>query len=762
MSIADYLIVIIPVLAILTAGFYSRKYIRSVADYLAAGRICGRYVLSSGDIANAISVIGLIAYVEICYKTGFALSFWQHILLPVVILSSLFGYCTYRFRETKAMSLGQFLEMRYSRNIRIFASTLRATSEIIGNMIMPAVAARFFMYFLNLPNKFSLFGLQFDTYLAIIVIILFLAISILYMGGALMLVITGALQGMLLCPLLLIFIIWVLSKFSWGEEIVPVMMDRVSGESFINPYDINKLRDFNLVYLIYLLFYSVFHRASWISGGVDSAAKNPHEQKMAGLLGAWRSASGGVVYLLLACVLITFLNHKNFSAPAREVRIELSNRIANEVIDDENIRNQVIAEIKSIPQIKHQIGVDKPLSHENNLDTVYLEKVHETLKKSPDGNSIYQEFKTLYHQLTLATTMRNLLPGGMLGLFCLLLILAMSSTDSTRIFLSANAIAQDVVLPFCKNGLSPEKHVRIIRIASVMVGVAFMAGSYFLAQLDYINLFTTIVVSMWIGGCGPVITFGLYSRFGTTRGAWASLLSGMFLALWAIYIQRNWSNAVYPFIESSGCMEFVGTALSGVTNILEPYVVWKLNPVSCPVNSYEFSFVIMIITLLIYVTVSLIDGIGKEKFNLERMLHRGKYNLDGEKKERLVFSWRKIFDTFIGITPEYTTGDKVIAWAYFTYVFIYSFVIAFVGVIIWNAITPWPIEWWGYYFLIVSLIVPAIISFVATFWFGIGGAIGLYSMFKELENRTINPLDNGMVSGHMSLADKDELENIDR
>ena len=140
MGIIDWLIVIIPTAAIVAVGLYSRRYIKGVADFLCAGRVAGRYVLSMGDVANALSILGLVAYVEVHYKTGFALVFWNNILLPLGVVMSLFGYCHYRFRETKAMSLGQFLEMRYNRPFRIFASALRSLSEMLTNMIMPAIA----------------------------------------------------------------------------------------------------------------------------------------------------------------------------------------------------------------------------------------------------------------------------------------------------------------------------------------------------------------------------------------------------------------------------------------------------------------------------------------------------------------------------------------------------------------------------------------------------------------------------------------------
>ncbi len=760
MNLLDWLIVIIPVCGVLAIGLYSRKYIRSVTDYLAAGRICGRYVLSVGDIANALSIIGLLAYVEVQYKTGFALSFWSKLTLPLGILMGLTGYCTYRFRETNSMSLGQFLEMRYSRAFRIFAAILRSMSEIIANMIMPALAARFFMYMLDLPTKFSLCGMQFDTFTVIILICLTLAISIICMGGTLALVITDAVQGMLLYPMLVIFIIFVLYKFSWAQEIVPVMSDRAAGESFLNPYDIENLRDFNIFFLVVTIFNSVFHRASWIGAGTSGAAKSPHEQKMAGLLGTWRYAIVTVFQLIIAVMLITFMNHKNYADDAKIVRDELSTRITNELVEDEKLRSNIISAVKAIPAQKHEIGVDAPLNQEKNLDTTYFDVVRQHLQTEKNGNQIFQQFRTLFNQQTLGTTMRHLLPSGMIGLFCLLLILAMISTDDTRIFSASLTVTQDVLLPLFKNGISPEKHVFLIRVTSIGVGVIFLIGSSFMSQLDYINLFVTIVCSMWMGGCGPVMIFGLYSRFGTTLGAWSSLLSGMFLSLGTILVQRNWADYVYPYLEKKNWVEPVGHFLETVSKPLNPYIVWKMDAVKCPINSYEFSFIITLFCLVLYVVVSYIDGIGKEKFNLDRMLHRGIYNINGDKKEKLDLSWRTVCSKLIGITKEYTLGDKIIAWGYVAYAFIYTFFGTFIFVIIWNQISPWPIQWWGHYFLVVSLVVPGIVALFSFFWFTIGGTIDMFHMFRDLENRVVNHLDNGSVEGNVSLADKEHFSKV--
>ncbi len=772
MSWLDWLIVTVPLILVYALGIYSSRYANSVADFLSAGRLCGRYVIAVGDIANALSIIGLIAYIEVHYRTGFALEFWKQMTLPLGVFISLTGYCTYRFRETKAMSLGQFLEMRYgSRKMRVFAASLRSTSEIIANAIMPAVAGRFFIYFFNWPRTLNIWGLEVSTFAIVMLVCLFLAIYIICIGGTLACVVTDALQGMFMYPILFVFVVFVLVKFDWNQEIVPVMMDRVADESFLNPFDIENLRDFNVFFLIVTLWSTVFHRASWIGAAASTAARSPHEQKMSGLLGTFRGALGLMFYVLLAAMMLTVLNHKNYAETASHVRKDLSIQVGRDVIKSDKMRKKVEENLAKLPPQIHEIGKDAPLSEKNNLDTRHLEVVHKTLLEG-DGsviadrieheahaNNVFQQFRTLFNQQMIARSMHDLLPAGMIGLFILLMIMAMISTDNSRIYSAALTVAQDVVLPAFKKPLTPKQHIWLIRWVSIGVGVIFFFGSLFMAQLDYINLFVTITVSMWTGGCAPVMIFGLYSRFGTAAGAWTSLLAGMGLSLSNIFIQRNWSNIVYPFLQRHDWVDNVGNFLTTVSKPFNPWIEWEMNAVKCPVNSYEFAFITAQITLILYIVVSKLTC--KEPFNLDRMLHRGKYDVDGNHKPRDPWTIKTVFKKIIGITPEFTTGDKVIAWSFFGFSFVYHFLFTFVAVLIWNAFSPWPIKWWGWYFFVVQLLIPGIVAIISTFWFGIGGVVDMRRLFRDLKKREVNHLDNGVVDGNMSLADKAELEAAD-
>ena len=572
-----------------------------------------------------------------------------------------------------------------------------------------------------------------------------------------------------------LFVVFLLLKFDWATEIVPTMQDRVANQSFMDPFDIGDLRDFNLFSMLIIpIFSTVIHRGSWTGAGYSTAAKSPHENKMGSLLGCWRNALNVMLYFLFAVMLITLLNHKNFSADAHNIRTKLASQINEEPMLNlsAEMKDKLDTAVKTQQPLRHEIGKDAPMSVSDNLDTKFLAPIEQTLiagdsesqkldeiARKSQGNAKFQQYRTYFHQLKFAVAMREMLPEGLMGLFMLLLVMAMISTDDTRIYSASLTFTQDVIIPLCKKPLTMQQHVWALRLSSIGVGVVFFFASLFMAQLTYINLFSTIICALWMGGCGPVMIFGIYSRIATTAAAWTSVLTGMFLSLVAIFFDRNWADVVYPFLERHGWTGTVGNILAKMSAPL-PYINWEMNPQRCPINSYEFYFFTMILTLVLFLIVSYATC--KEPFNLDRMLHRGKYNLDGENKDTEKLSVKNIFRKLLGITPEYSRGDKFIAWAFFTYSFVYQFAIVFLLVLVWNTFSRWPITWWSNYYLIVQIVIPGVLAFISTFWFGYGGIRDLLALFRDLKKRVVNHLDNGTVDGNMSLADKAQLEALDK
>lgn len=747
----DWLILAVPVLLVLSVAFYSKRYVRGVVDYLAAGRVAGRYVMSVGDMQGGLSVLALISLVEIKYQTGFAIGFWENMLAPIGMAIALTGYCVYRYRETRSLSIGQFLEMRYNRAFRVFAATVRTISEMLTNAIAPAIAANFFIYFVGLPHTFSVGGVTVPTFAAVVGIVLFLAVLVMWPGGRISLMITDCVQGLMSYPIFILIAGYLYFNFSWDEQIAPVMIDRAPAESFLNPFDISNLRDFNLFALFVVIFSTILNRGSWFGSDSVISGKTPQEQKMAGILGAWRNGFAWVLCILLAVTVLTVMNHKDFSGTARNIRTALSEKIVVEIEPDPVRRAEIDRRIAAIPESRHEIGVDPPLSRKKNLDTVYFDAVQSGLGDSGEANYKFQKFRTLYHQMLMPVTFRNLFPPGMMGIFCLMMIMLMVSTDDSRIFNSSATLVQDIILPFIKRPLSPRQHLLLLRLGTVGVSIFFFIVSLFFVNIDFIQMFITIMTGIWLGGAGPVMIFGLYSRFGTTAGAFASIFAGSGISISGLFLQHNWAETVYPWLVRNGWEDFIGTMLENVSAPFSPYVVWRMNAVKFPINSVELYFLSMLTGLLTYILVSLITY--RKPYNLDRLLHRGKYSLGESKPVEFRWSIRNFFRRIIGITPEYTRGDKIITYAVFGYSFVYQVILSFVAVLVWNLFSPWPLKWWSTYFFVIQVAIATLVGAVSTVWFMVGGIIDLRKLFRDLAARKDNPLDNGQVVGHVSLAD---------
>ena len=780
MTWLSWMIVILPMVGVLWAAFHAKRYVKDVADYLACGRVAGRYVISVGDMAAGLSVISFVAVCEANYQTGMAIGFWGALNTPLSVFLALSGYCVYRFRQTRCLSIGQFLELRYSRSFRIVAATIRTIAEMITNAIGPAVAVRFFIYFLGIPHHFTILGMELPTYGIMVAVLLIIATAIIWPAGRISLLVTDSIQGMMSYPIFVIFVVFVLSNISWFNDVAPVMLDRAAGESFLNPKDIHNLRDFNMFAIFAGIVSNILNRAAWIGNDTSGSARNPHEQKMASILGTWRNGFSYTMMSLIGLFLITYMLSNRYASEARDVRVRLSDKVAAEVVARPEIRAKIAEKVAAIPVASHVIGQDPPYSQKNNPDTPYLDAVLTTLRaempnnddsaaaakgenvaKHENPNFVFQKFRSLYNQMMMPTLLGGLFSPLLMGLFTLLMVMLLISTDDSRIFNASSTIIQDIVVPIRRKEMSVFEHLTWLKGCTLGVTILFFVISLFFAQLDFINMFTTMMCALWLGASGPIMLGGLYTRFGTTFGAWCSLAFGSGTAFIGLLLQRNWADHVYPWIEGHGYVGVVGNAFVAVSKPFNPWIVWEMNPIKFPVNSIEISFIAMMLGIVGYLLGSLITY--REPFNLDRLLHRGKYHPDGEQPvvvEKLsVGSF--IYRRMIGITPEYTRGDRLIAWSVFLWSIVYGFGIMFCGVLIWNKFSPWPVQRWGVYYYITTIVASILVGCVSTVWFMWGGFRDMVAMFRDLAARVANPLDDGRVVGHVSLADKEHFEEVE-
>lgn len=743
MTAADWIIVIVPISIVLFFGIKACRLATSIADFLAARRVAGRYLLCVANLEAGQGLVSLVSMWEMYFASGFAIVFWYNLTAPITLIFSLFGYCIYRFRETKAMTMGQFLEMRYNRPFRITAAFIQVFAGIFSYSLFPAVGARCIMYFCDFPEKVQLAGLNFSTYNLLIIIFLFTAAFAVCMGGQVTVMVTDCIQGLISYPLYAILVFYIMTRFSWQFDVVPALLNRPPGHSMVNPYDIKQLRDFNLFWVITGILGAFLGRMSWSgSQGYQGAALNAHEQKMGMMLGGFRAGFASLMTLTLAIGGITLLCGPKFSQEADQTYRAVAHKVVREMLTEPKF-GQVRVELLEFIETM-QLGEPLKQRLASNKDyvpaAVLTPRKYSYIIQSAVGTvdrKKAQSCGSIARQMLIPVTINHILPHGLLGVMCLIMLFLMFSTDTTSLHSWGSILMQDIILPFWTSPLSKKQHILMLRLSICAVAICAFCGSVMFEQTDYILMFFTIATAIWMAGSGPAITLGLYWKKGTSAGAFASLLSGSFIAISGILFQQNWSKTLYPFLEKHGLIPLLSRILDVISQPFQPYILWKVTPAKFPINSMEINFIALLVSLLVYCAVSLATC--RNDFDLCRLLHRdAKYSMP-----RLTRG--NIMNRLFGIDEKYTVGDKLIAFGAFSWSFIWGFLISFLGIIIWNHFFKWPDSWWCSRILIVMIIVPGFIAILTTIWFSWGGIADLKEMFKRLKNNDEDQFDNGQI-----------------
>lgn len=474
MHTIDWIFLLLPVAIVLVVGIYTQRYLKSVSDFMAGGRMAGPYLLAVAKGEMQAGAVVFVASFEMISRAGFTLTWWLWISVPMGLIFAIFGFVIYRYRETRAMTLAQFFELRYSRSFRVFTGLLGFGAGIVNFGIIPAVGSRCMVYFLGLPPEISLFSWIVPTYIPLMAGFLTITLFVTLSGGLITVMVTDCLEGIMSQLFYLVIIAGLLYMFSWSE-IVETLGNRPPGQSMLNPFDSLGLKDFNLWYVLMSTFVGVYGTMAWQNASAyNSAAITPHASVMGGILGRWRESGKSALVVLLAICAITFLNHPDFAAQAAPV-------------------HEAVAAIDS-PQIRSQMEIPIALSH--------------------------------------------FLPIGIKGLLCAILIMGIFGGDSTHLHSWGGIFVQDVIVPLRKKPLGPKQHILFLRCSIIGVALfAFLFGALF-QQTEYIVMWWSLTTAIYVGGAGACIIGGLYWKKGTTAGAWTALIVGSSLSVGGIFLRQ--------------------------------------------------------------------------------------------------------------------------------------------------------------------------------------------------------------------------------
>ena len=642
----DWTIVIGLIVLMTGSVTYFKRYSRSVADYLAANRCAGRYLISVADTMALVGAVLIIASFEAYYKAGFTFSWWG-MMGGVMFFVALSGWVQYRFRQTRAFTMAQFLEMRYGKTFRVFFGIQAFTTGILSFGIFPAVGGRFFKYFFGFPEKFiDIGGLNIDlTLAAIMAFLLVISLYFTFAGGQIAVIITDFMQGTFTNIAFMVILLFLLYKIPWSQLYETVTTTREVGMSMIDPFDTSKLKIFNawffVIHIILQIWYYMSHQGNQ---GYNSCALNAHEARMAKALGVWRMSMQGVPIAVVAIMAYVIMHNSAFAYVQTE---------ANMVLD----------------------------------------KISST------------QSETRRTQLTTCGVMAKVLPVGMVGALCAVMLASFISSHDTALHSWGSIFIQDVILPFRKARLSPERHIKYLKLSAAGVAVFVFFFSLFFNQFDAIFMYFDLMAIM-SAGVGSVIIFGLYWKRGTTAAAFTSMFIGI-VAFAICFVSQKYWLATYQ----------------------KPF----------PLNSRYLMFICMLITIGGYVLVSFLSK--KKPFNMDRLLHRGEYASEKdaiEKKSKNIKKWM----AKIGITEEFSLQDKII-YFFFTTWQIWWFIF-FIIVLIIRAFYEIPDKTWLMYWK-YNVWMNVVLAILTTIWFTWAGIIDFKMMLKKLTSREVDIHDDGEI-----------------
>jgi SSS family solute:Na+ symporter len=291
-----------------------------------------------------------------------------------------------------------------------------------------------------------------------------------------------------------------------------------------------------------------------------------------------------------------------------------------------------------------------------------------------------------------------------------------------------------VVLPLRKTAMTPAQHIWMLRLAVTGVAAFAFFFSTVFTPTEYINLWWNLTGAMFTAGAGAAIIGGLYWRKGTTSAAWAAAITGSVCAVLGIVITSFW-----PRI-SQVTMYLLADV--GV-NVQLPARFW--------INQQVCAFLAVVIAAVVYMVVSLLTS--RQLFNLDKMLHRGKYAIEADGGQpTMALRERFRLRNILKFDNNFTRLDKITAGGIFWWAM--AMLIINVVITVWNVFSPWQIAWWANYWMATAVIVPCIIAVITLVWFGIGGTIDMRDFFYTLRTMKRDARDDGRVVAEHNLIDE--------
>jgi len=476
LAVIDWVQILAIFALVIGSAWFTRTYMRGVADFLAAGRTAGRYLISVASGIAGLGAITIVANLQMNYEAGFAMSWWGMSMALFGLIVAVTGWVNYRFRATRCLTLAEFFERRYSRGFRLFAGLIAFSAGLINFGIFPSVGAWFFIHYLGLPTQISVLGASLPVFPLLMLLLLSTAVFSVLIGGHVAVILTDFVQGLFTNVVFIVLLLYLWFHVGWSDMSV-VLAGQPPGKSLLNPFDTSFIPDFNFWYFLIGVAGLFYGAMSWQgTAAYNTSAKSAHEAKMGIVLGNLRGIPQSIFMTVIPIVMMTVYLHPHWA----------------------HLQGSAEAAVNSIA--------------------------------NPE----------LQSQMRVPIVMSQILPAGLFGAFAAVMLACFITTHNTYLHSWGSIFIQDVVLPYRKQPLSPRQHLGLLRWSILGVALFIFIFSWFYKPTQAILMFFAITGAIFAGGSGAVIIGGLYTRWGTTLAAWVAMITGSTIAVGGILLHHFW------------------------------------------------------------------------------------------------------------------------------------------------------------------------------------------------------------------------------
>ncbi len=479
----DWVIVGVYLSGTVAIGLYVNRYIRSMSDYVVAGRSLRSFLAIATMVGTELGLVTVMYAAQKGFTGGFAAF---HIGLAagiVALIVGLTGFIVVPLREMGVMTIPEYYERRFGRGVRILGGLLLAGGGIL-NMGMFLFAGAIFLT--------GLTGMYGDPQAVKIVMTVLLSLVLIYtiLGGMVSVVITDYIQFVVLSFGMLLACALAVAKLGWSNIVGTVA--QVHREAGFNPLD---PEIFGPSYVIWMIFTAgIVSCAVWQTAVMRACAAE--STKVVKRLYVWSSIGFMIRFMIPQFLGICALVY---------------------LVQDDDGRRAFFQE-KTVAESNVDEGeeatAETPGKETENSPDVDLRKFEPVEDKE----------RTLY---AMPVFLGQLLPIGLIGLVGAGMLAAFMSTHDSYLLCWSSVLVEDVVNPLCGYDLSVKTRLLLARASIFTIGLFLLIWGLWYPLKEDLWDYMAVTGAIYFTGAFALLLCGLYWKRASRTGAYAALLCGL-------------------------------------------------------------------------------------------------------------------------------------------------------------------------------------------------------------------------------------------